>query len=57
MKVVLIGAGVSIIIFAMKASSSILSSFLLAGIIGISVLPLTSWLVRKGVTTWLAQSF
>jgi len=54
MKVVLIGAGVSIIIFAMKASSSILSSFLLAGIIGISVLPLTSWLVRKGVTTWLA---
>jgi predicted PurR-regulated permease PerM len=54
LKVVLIGAGVSIIIFAMKLSAPILSSFLLAGVIGISVLPATSWLIRKGVTTWLA---
>jgi len=54
LKVILIGAGVSIIIFAMKASASILSQFLLAGIIGISVLPATRWLIRKGMSTWLA---
>lgn len=54
LKVVLILAGVSIIIFAMKLSAPILSSFLLALVIGISVLPVTSWLVRKGITTWLA---
>ena len=54
LKVVLIGAGVSIIIFAMKMSASIFSSFLLAGVIGISILPATSWLIRKGVATWLA---
>jgi len=54
LKVVLILAGFSIIIFAMKLSAPILSSFLLAVIIGISVLPATSWLIRKGVTTWLA---
>jgi len=54
LKVVLILAGVSIIIFAMKLSAPILSSFLLAVIIGISVLPVTSWLVHKGITTWLA---
>jgi len=54
LKVVLILAGVSIIIFAMKLSAPILSSFLLAVIIGISVLPVTRWLVHKGITTWLA---
>jgi len=54
LKVVLMGAGVAIIIFAMKMSAPILSSFLLAGVIGISVLPATSWLIRKGVATWLA---
>jgi len=54
LKVILVGAGVSIIIFAMKESASILSPFLLAGIIGISVLPATRWLIRKGVSTWLA---
>ena len=54
LKVVLIGAGVSIIIFAMKLSAPILSSFLLAGVIGITVLPATRWLIRKGVATWLA---
>ena len=54
LKVVLIGAGVSIIIFAMKMSAPILSSFLLAAIIGITVLPATRWLIRKGVATWLA---
>ncbi len=54
LKVVMIGAGVSIIIFAMKLSPPILSSFLLAGIIGITVLPATRWLIRKGVANWLA---
>ena len=54
LKVVLIWAGIAIIIFAMKMSATILSSFLLAGVIGISVLPATSWLIRKGVATWLA---
>ena len=54
LKVVLIWAGVAIIIIAMKMSATILSSFLLAGVIGISVLPATSWLIRKGVATWLA---
>ena len=54
LKVVLIGAGVSIIIFAMKMSAPILSSFLLAGVIRITVLPATRWLIRKGVATWLA---
>lgn len=54
LKAVLIGAGASIIIFAMKESSPILSPILLAGIIGISVLPVTRWLIRRGVTTWLA---
>jgi len=54
LKVVLIGAGTAIIIFAMRASASILSPILLAGIIGISVLPATGWLVRKGVSTWLS---
>jgi predicted PurR-regulated permease PerM len=53
LKVVLIGAGFDIIIFAMKMSASILSSFLLAGVIGITVLPATRWLIRKGVVTWL----
>ena len=54
LKVVLIGAGVAIIIFAMKLSAPILSSFLLAGVIGIAVLPATRWLILKGVATWLA---
>ena len=54
LKVVLIWAGVAIIIIAMKMSATILSSFLLAGVIGISVLPATRWLIRKGVSTWLA---
>ena len=54
LKVILGGAGIAIIIFAMKESASILSPFLLAGIIGISVLPATRWLIRKGVSTWLA---
>jgi predicted PurR-regulated permease PerM len=54
LKVVLIWAGVAIIIIAMKMSATILSSFLLAGVIGISVLHVTSWLIRKGVATWLA---
>lgn len=54
LKVVLIGAGASIIVLTMKESASILSQFLLAGIIGISVLPATSWLIRRGVSTWLA---
>ena len=54
LKVILVGAGIAIIIFAMKESASILSPFLLAGIIGISVLPATRWLIRKGVSTWLA---
>ena len=54
LKVIVAGAGVAIIIFAMKMSATILSSFLLAGVIGISVLPVTSWLIRKGVATWLA---
>jgi len=54
LKVVLIWAGVAIIIIAMKMSATILSSFLLAGVIGISVLPATSWLIRKGAATWLA---
>lgn len=54
LKVILIGAGTAIIIFAMKESAPILNQFLLAGIIGISVLPLTRWLIRKGVATWLA---
>jgi predicted PurR-regulated permease PerM len=54
LKVIVAGAGVAIIIFAMKMSATILSSFLLAGVVGISVLPVISWLIRKGVATWLA---
>lgn len=54
LKPILALAGTAIIIFAMRASASILSQFLLAGIIGISVLPFTRWLIRKGVAIWLA---
>lgn len=55
LKVVLLGAGVSIIVLAMREASSILSPFLLAGIIGVCVLPAARWMVRKGVPTWLAM--
>jgi predicted PurR-regulated permease PerM len=53
-KVIVGGAGLFIIIFGMKMSSSILSPILLALIIGISVAPLAAWLGRKGAPDWLA---
>jgi predicted PurR-regulated permease PerM len=53
-KVILAGAGLFIIIFGMKLSSSILSPILLAVIVGISVEPVAAWLSRKGAPDWLA---
>jgi predicted PurR-regulated permease PerM len=53
-KVIVGGAGLFVIIFGMKMSSSILSPILLALVIGISVAPLAAWLGRKGAPDWLA---
>jgi AI-2 transport protein TqsA len=53
-RVIVVGAGLAIIIFAMKMSSAILSPFLLAVIVGISVAPMAVWLSRKGAPDWLA---
>jgi AI-2 transport protein TqsA len=53
-KILVGGAGLFIIIFGMKMSSSILSPILLAAIVGVSVASATGWLKRKGVPDWLA---
>jgi predicted PurR-regulated permease PerM len=52
--VIVAGAGLFIITFGMRLSSSILSPILLAAIIGISVAPVATWLSRKGAPDWLA---
>ena len=53
-KVIVGGAGLFIILFGMRLSSSILSPILLALIIGISVAPVAGWLKRRGAPDWLA---
>lgn len=54
LKVILIGAGTAVIIFALQASANIVNPILLALIIGISVDPLSVWLQRKGLPSGLA---
>ena len=54
-KVIVGGAGLFIILFGMRLSSSILSPILLAAVIGITVAPVAFWLGRKGAPDWLAQ--
>jgi predicted PurR-regulated permease PerM len=42
------GAGIFIIILGVKQSAPILNQFLLAFIIGITVMPVAGWMKRKG---------
>jgi predicted PurR-regulated permease PerM len=54
LRFIIAGAGLIIITFGMKNSSSILNPFFLALIIAISIAPLIGWLHRKGMPSWLA---
>jgi AI-2 transport protein TqsA len=56
LNVILAGAGIFVIILGMKLSASILNQFLLALIIGITVMPAAGWLKQRGAPEWLALS-
>lgn len=56
LNVILAGAGIFIIILGMKMSAPILNQFLLALIIGITVMPVAGWLKQRGAPEWLALS-
>ena len=48
------GAGLFIMVFGLKNTSSIVSPILLAAIIAVCVTPVIKWLLGKGLPTWLA---
>jgi predicted PurR-regulated permease PerM len=49
------GAGLFVMVFGLKNTSSIVSPILLAAIIAVSVTPVIKWLMGKGLPAWLAQ--
>jgi predicted PurR-regulated permease PerM len=51
---VVIFAGVSILLLAMRAASDILSPVLLAMVLAITAAPLLGWFMRRGAPAWLA---
>ena len=51
---VLIVSGLIIIMAAMRAASSIVATLFFIFFIALFFLPLKSWLIRKGVPSWLA---